>query len=128
MNFDRFCYKVKSENGWWLEYFVGEWKGCISELRTHPQQEYATAIAKTLCQCTGIRDSKGKRVYEHDILTIVRVSDKSVIADNVEVEYDHLQWFYSINGERKLLNNLVNHVFAGLTYEFYVVGNVFDEV
>ena len=133
MNLDRFSFKAQRR---------GDRVWMTAELRDAYYPDYGVMWSdgelrwasveidpKTLCLCTGLKDSDNALIYENDYLKIVRADDKSVINAKAKVEYDNLQWFCSLdNGERYPLSRITNSVFAGLTYEFYVVGNVFDEV
>ncbi|MBQ2622352.1 MAG: hypothetical protein IJF84_13515 [Thermoguttaceae bacterium] len=124
MNFDRFCYKVKSEQGWWLGFMVSEWKECLSELRTHPQMEYATARAETLCQCTGLRDSNGRRIYENDI---IRTTDEEGKTAEFVVKYNERDMSYEADGKTALfpLPFVKFYIERGIKWE--VVGNTWDK-
>lgn len=76
MNFDRFSFKAIGKHD-------GEWKfatlnfvddSCSvrwqHEWEKHSYTHSGWIDPKTLCQCTGIRDSDGQLIYENDILEI----------------------------------------------------------
>ncbi len=125
-------WKAKSTSGHWCFGGLGQDKygnyGAMWELVEGFGQSFICIDSKTICMSTGVKDSNNELIYENDYLKIVRADDKSVINAKAKVEYDNLQWFCSLdNGERYPLSRITNSVFAGLTYEFYVVGNRFDE-
>lgn len=74
MNIDRFRVKAKNILGEWVyaEPYEDEdgaglglaWKRPEGRFQFHP------VIKKTLCQCTGMKDSCGNRIYENDILEV----------------------------------------------------------
>ena len=74
MNFDRFGFKAKRVNSkkWLYAGFDNSEELLRWLLRDENNSKYDPAWIdpKTICQCTGIRDSDGRLIYENDILEI----------------------------------------------------------
>ena len=66
MNFDRFGFKAKSQRHRnWLYATLDLYSNCYG-VAFSP----AWIKPETICQCTGLRDSDGKLIYENDILEV----------------------------------------------------------
>lgn len=129
MNLLRFSFKAKNKNGSWVFAYFDE-SGRQLEWRFSSTYGYGNPSqidTETLCQSTGILDADDELIYEHDYLKIIRTYDNNhVLVSKAEVIYEQLKWFFSIDGRKYPLLNLINNVFSGVTYNIYIIGNKFD--
>lgn len=129
MNIDSYGYKVKTEGGaFWL---YAEFKDSTENwgLQWHLENEednpYSPAYInpKTICRCSGVKDSDGRLIYENDYISTFRTYDGSPIYEKSLIVYDKMQWFYAVDNHKYPLVTLANH---GDGINIYVVGNKFD--
>ena len=74
MNLDRFGYKAKKTNSkkWLYAGFDDSEELLRWTIRDKDNDKYDPAWIdrKTICQCTGLRDSDGKLIYENDYVSV----------------------------------------------------------
>lgn len=132
-NLDRFGFKAKSNQrgNYWLYASLDFYDGIGSYgVRYHLEPGGDTAFSpawidpKTICQCTGIRDSDGQLIYEHDIIEAKDVKGIGFY-EKSEVLWDGCEWskksrfICSIRGLFDLYEN------GEVTIK--VIGNKFDK-
>lgn len=127
-NFDRFGYKAKKTNSkkWLYAGFDDSEELLRWLLRDENNSKYDPAWidTKTICQCTGIRDSDGQLIYEHDIIEAKDVKGIGFY-EKSEVLWDGCEWskksrfICSIRGLFDLYEN------GEVTIK--VIGNKFDK-
>ena len=94
MNLDRFGFKAisKSTGAWAFAYLETSFFGCfgvrwnLSETEEYPDCHIEP---ETLCQCTGIRDSDGRLIYENDILSVEKPGEEPEKATVIFSESDN---------------------------------------
>lgn len=125
---DRFAFKAKKNNSKkWLYAGLDDSEELLRWLlRDENNSKYDPAWIdpKTICQCTGIRDSDGQLIYEHDIIEAKDVKGIGFY-EKSEVLWDGCEWskksrfICSIRGLFDLYEN------GEVTIK--VIGNKFDK-
>lgn len=72
---------------------------------------------ETLCQCTGMKDTNGKRIWENDFVSVENSADEGI----GKVEFLGGMWF--VDGEP--CNSLYDIIYYS-DAEVNVIGNTFD--
>lgn len=72
---------------------------------------------ETLCQCTGLKDTNGKRIWENDFVSVENSADEGI----GKVEFLGGMWF--VDGEP--CNSLYDIIYYS-DAEVNVIGNTFD--
>lgn len=72
---------------------------------------------ETLCQCTGMKDTNGKRIWENDFVSVENSADEGI----GKVEFLGGMWF--VDGEP--CNSLYDIIYYS-DAEVNVIGNIFD--
>lgn len=114
------------DNGEWVEGFVyvcgrtGEVE--ISWYNEEINMERYTAIVdpETVCEYTGLVDSKGNKIFEHDIIDIIGSKKQGIPAP--------VEWF-SVECQFAISRHPYNHIWLcefDPKKHFKIVGNKFD--
>ena len=96
MNIDRFGFKAicKSTGTWAFARMAASGFGCYgirwSDSRAE-DYDGCHIYPETLCQCTGIRDSDGRLIYEHDIIEAKDVKGIGFY-EKSEILWDGCEW------------------------------------
>lgn len=128
---DRYLFKAKRlDNGEWVQgcYIYDVDRSCsksLSEFAHRIQPLYAFAYAEpvdpsTICQCTGLKDKKGKLIWENDIVRTIYDGIEhiyQVIWDKSELD------FKATNGKEFYKSNFE---YLPCCDEVEVIGNIFD--
>lgn len=130
MNFDRFNFKAISKHD-------GEWKfatlnfiGDSCSVRWQHEWEKSSythsgwIVPETLCQCTGLKDSDGKLIYENDILEVEMLDENETgVVYYQELEPSFRVWLPLYTTTIPALMSLVE--LSGRKVR--VIGNKFDK-
>lgn len=130
MNFDRFGFKaISKHNGEW-KFATLNFTGDSCSVRWQHEREKSSYThsgwidPKTLCQCTGIKDSVGNLIYENDILEIETPHGK----ENGVVYYQELDTSFRVWQESFTMNlALVMERTRTMDWKVKVIGNKFDK-
>ena len=131
MNFDRFGFKamdMRFDNVWIIatlrsrngEAFEVEWN--------YEGKEKSFSVAwikpETICQCTGLRDSDGKLIYENDFL---KITGKDGTIEKALVRYDEniLEYLLIFNESELPIRFFLMWMEEGK--KCYVIGNKNDK-
>lgn len=133
MNLDRFGMKAISQrtNKWVFGNYIESFKDCFGFLWRYSRREvYHTACVypETICQCTGLRDTKGNLIYENDYLHVKGMyKGEPVECEKALVKYDEamLTWLVRMDDHSEYLKNIVRQGVGA--WECVVVGNKFDK-
>ena len=128
MNLDRFGFKAKRTNSkkWLYAGFDDSEELLRWLLRDENNSKYDPAWIdlKTICQCTGIKDSDGKLIYEHDI---IQTTDEEGKTAEFEVKYNERDMSYEADGKTALFPFPFVKYYVENDFKWVVIGNVFDE-
>lgn len=128
MNIDRFACKAKDVYGGWVQSDIFEsvngtgfgfaWKYNVGRFQFHP------IVPETLCQCTGLRDSDGKLIYENDYL---KITGEEGNIEKALVRYDEsvMEYVLIFNESETPIRFFQMWMEEGK--KCYVVGNKFDK-
>ena len=128
MNFNRFGYKAKKTNSkkWLYAGFDDSEELLRWLLRDEDNNRYDPAWIdrKTICQCTGLRDSEGKLIYENDY---IKITGKEGNIEKALVQYEEniLEYVLIFNGSELPIRFFLMWMEEGK--KCYVVGNKFDK-
>ncbi|MBQ3349172.1 MAG: hypothetical protein IJG38_02125 [Thermoguttaceae bacterium] len=128
MNLDRFSFKAKKINSKkWLYAGLDDSEELLHWLlRDENNSKYDPAWIdpETLCQCTGLRDSNGRRIYENDI---IRTTDEEGKTAEFVVKYNERDMSYEADGKTAKfpLPFVKFYIERGIKWE--VVGNTWDK-
>ena len=128
---DRFGYKAKKTNSkkWLYAGFDDSEELLRWLLRDENNSKYDPAWIdrKTICQCTGLRDSEGRLIYENDYFEII---DSGIVTGKYLVQYHPKSMHFQIK------NAYSDTDFSDLSFvpmwmehgrKVRIVGNRFDE-
>lgn len=80
---------------------------------------------ETVCQCTGIEDKNGKRIFEGDIVrAIYKPKDEDLTTDDFIIKWD--KYYCKYVGHYAKKENVYNPLLFGSQTSFEVIGNIFD--
>lgn len=126
---DRFLFRAKRvDNGEWAigHYqrrfdLIGNEEHYIFFAKSHNEWEYAEIEPSTICQCTGLRDMPGNRIWENDIVTYG--NHKGIVKFGL---YDSKHLGLFIEWMKGYGREYLRKDFPYWVLEIKVVGNVFD--
>ena len=129
MNLDRFGMKAISQrtNKWVFANFIESFKDCFGLLWGDSKEDvyYATWVyPETICQCTGLKDSDGKLIYENDYL---KITGKEGNIEKALVRYDENILEYLLIFNKSELPIRFFQMWMEEGKKCYVVGNKFDK-
>lgn len=143
---DRYLFKAKRiDNGKWVEgYLIYSKKDCyICEKPYECMDEYSSLNGQsygfggfklvdpsTICQCTGLRDKNGQKIWENDIVKKEFYTDYDNCANSEEyigiVKVTDCAWVIET-----IIDKCTRPIFEAMSYSedvkhFEIIGNVFD--
>ena len=133
MNLDRFGFKAKSNQrgNYWLYASLDFYEGVGSYgVRYHLEPGGVAAFSpawidpKTICQCTGIKDSDGNLIYENDI---IQTTDEEGKTAEFEVKYNERDMSYEADGKTALFPFPFLKYYVENDFKWVVIGNKFDK-
>lgn len=137
---DRYLYRAKStDNGEWVEGFLfqlccdGRFYWCIGNEPLSPNdyselyglnREWFYIDESTICQCTGLCDEDGKKIYEGDIVGFTDFA-------STESGYSELCCRGHVTWDQETASLQVTDRISAESYEVFdrgckVIGNIFD--
>ena len=130
---DRYLFKAKRiDNGEWVQgYLYGIWeKRYILWGMTNDIPDMIEVEPSTICQCTGLRDKNGQKIWENDIVKKEFYTDYDNCANSEEyigiVKITDCAWVIET-----IRDKCTRPIFETMSYSedvkhFEIIGNVFD--
>lgn len=129
---DRYLFKAKrTDNGEWVQgaLFDGE-SHCIigQEVKFSPYTEHECKIVgyevnrNTICQCTGLKDKKGKIIWENDIVRDENGNFYKAIWQN-----NHYQFSWICVKSDVFFIGVKWDLWSFKSFEIEVIGNIFAD-
>lgn len=80
---------------------------------------------ETVCECTGLEDKNGRKIFEGDIVkAIYKPKDEDLTTDNFVIKWD--KYYCKYVGYYTNKENVYNPLLFGSQTSFEVIGNIFD--
>ena len=116
---DRYLFKAKCFEKWHTGNIVKESDGLyIRDIKKNVMAYIDDE--STICQCTGLKDKKGKLIWENDICNYYNPEDKDGIGI---IKNGYVLW---IDGTISMRHKMTPLFYLQCKDEWEVIGNVFD--
>lgn len=134
MNLEKFGFKAQNVYGEWV---YAKWQnskehvgwGIVWEVQ-EGEYPYMTIFINTLCRCSGLRDSNGTLIYEHDYIR-VESCNGVVVLPKVKISSNGWVWNADIYGIDDIVVSPsvsgIDELYAKGEVKIFVIGNEFDK-
>ena len=126
MNREILCRGKRIDNGEWA---YGNYVNCTGpDCQPNETRHYIVGYpnawyeiyTSTLGECTGLRDRKGKRIWDGDILLFTNTDNEQSLYD---VRWDYHRWLVQMHGDYSAMPDDLDECFCRYAE---VIGNIYD--
>ena len=122
----RINWRELSKSEWWVEGLIWKKKYNTSKIfmSSFPdkddREELFVIVPETICQCIGLTDKNGRKIFEKDVCRYNNSEGESGIAI---IREDYAEWRSGIISKKEIMTPLF---YLKCSEEWEVIGNIFD--